>query len=399
MTDCNICETLGQVSSREAASVFRDFLRGSVRQMICEVMASEVTELCGPKHRPNDSGYVRAGSSPGRVLVDGQREEVVRPRIRQEDANGFQQEVNLGTYQAAGDPEQLTASIIQALASGVSTREIKNVKPDSPGVSKSNVSRHWQQVGHKFVDEFRGRDLSSQNWVAMMLDGIRLSKDQLAVVALGITDEGLKIVLDFELGSSESAEVSKDLVRRLNKRGFACKRRLFVVLDGSDALRSAVKEFFPDSVVQRCLVHKERNIRSKLSRKHWGELARLFKRLREVQGKDAAEEVVQELEEFLEGKNAESLKSLREAGEDLIALQTLNVPNTLHRNLLSTNAIENSFRNTRNKLGRVTRFRAETDQATRWLAFALLEVGKGFRRISGYQDLPKLMAALEKTGG
>ena len=65
----------------------------------------------------------------------------------------------------------------QALASGVSTREIKNVKPDSPGVSKSNVSRHWQQVGHKFVDEFRGRDLSSQNWVAMMLDGIRLSKD------------------------------------------------------------------------------------------------------------------------------------------------------------------------------------------------------------------------------
>ena len=399
MTDYNIFETLGQVSSGEAGSVFRDFVRGGVRQMICEVMASEVTELCGPKHRPNDSGYLRAGSSPGRVLVDGQREEVVRPRVREEGAGGAQQEVKLATYQAAGDVEQLTASIIQALASGVSTREIKNVKPDSPGVSKSNVSRHWQQAGHKFVDEFRGRDLSSQNWVAMMLDGIRLSKDQLAVVALGITDEGVKVVMDFELGSSESAEVSKDLLRRLNKRGFDCERRLFVVLDGSDALRSAVKEFFPDSVVQRCLVHKERNIRSKLSRKHWGELARLFKRLREVQGKDAAEEVVQELEEFLEGKNAESLRSFREAGEDLIALPTLNVPNTLHRSLLSTNAIENSFRNTRNKLGRVTRFRAETDQATRWLAFALLEVGKGFRRISGYQDLPKLMAALEKTGG
>ena len=70
-----------------------------------------------------------------------------------------------------------------------------------------------------------------------------------------------------------------------------------------------------------------------------------------------------------------------------IALQSLDVPNTLHRNLLSTNAIENSFRNTRNKLGRVTRFRVETDQATRWLAFALLEVEKGFRRISGYKAL------------
>jgi transposase-like protein len=185
-------------------------------------------------------------------------------------------------------------------------------------------------------------------------------------------------------------------MRRLDKRGFKCERRLFAVLDGSDALRSAVKEFFPDSIIQRCLVHKERNIRSKLSKKHWGELARLFKRLREVQGKAAAEEVVKELEAFLKGKSAESLRSLHEAGEDLIALQSLDVPNTLHRNLLSTNAIENSFRNTRNKLGRVTRYRAETDQATRWLAFALLEVEKGFRRISGYMDIPKLMKALER---
>lgn len=72
------------------------------------------------------------------------------------------------------------------------------------------------------------------------------------------------------------------------------------------------------------------------------------------------------------------------------------LPNTLHRNLLSTNAIENSFRNTRRKIGRVTRFRAETDQATRWLAFTLTEVEKGFRRISGHADLPSLITALEK---
>ena len=72
-----------------------------------------------------------------------------------------------------------------------------------------------------------------------------------------------------------------------------------------------MKEFFPDAIVQCCLVHKERNIRSKLSKKHWGELARLFKRLREVQGEDAALEVVSELKSFLKGKNAESLKALK----------------------------------------------------------------------------------------
>ena len=187
-------------------------------------------------------------------------------------------------------------------------------------------------------------------------------------------------------------------MRRLMKRGFHCDRRLYAVLDGSAALRSAVVEFFSDAVIQRCLVHKERNIKSKLSKKHWGELARLFKRLREVEGRDAAMEVVDELKSFLKGKNAESLRSLEEAGGDLIALQSLNVPSTLHRSLLSTNAIENSFRNTRNKLGRVTRFRAETDQAARWMSFALLEVEKGFRRISGADDLPILIAALEEKG-
>ena len=242
---------------------------------------------------------VRDSSLHGRVLVDGEREAVVRPRVRQSTQSAKPREVHLASHRAACDPEQLTGSIIQALASGVSTREMKNVKPNSLGVSKSNVSRHWRHVGQKFVDEFRSKDLSKPNWVALMLDGIRLSKDQLAIVALGITAEGFKVVLDFELGSSESAEVSKDLMRRLVKRGFSCEHRLYAALDGSDALRLAVKELFPDSVVQRCLVHKERNIRSKLSKKHWGELARLFKRLREVQGRDAAVEVVQELRGFL----------------------------------------------------------------------------------------------------
>jgi len=231
-------------------------------------------------------------------------------------------------------------------------------------------------------------DLSKKDWAVLMLDGIRLSKDQLAIVAIGITSDGYKHVLDFELGSSESAEVCRGLMRRLMKRGFHCDRRLLAVLDGSDALRSVVKEFFADSVIQRCLVHKQRNLRAKLSKRHWGELARLFKRLREVQGKQAAEEVVGELESFLKPINAEALNSLHEAGEDLIALQSLNVPNTLHRNLLSTNAIENSFRNTRRKLGRVTRFRAETDQATRWLAFALTEVEKGFSGLPATRTCP-----------
>jgi transposase-like protein len=394
--DANLFETLGQVSSDDAGAIFREHIRVGVLQMISEVISAEVAELCGPRHLPTGGDVYRAGSSPGRVLVDGQREEIVRPRVRERQADGSTCEVPLATYQSANNPAELHASILSALAAGVSTREVKNVQPKSPGAGRSSVSELWKSAGHKFVNELRGKDLSQQDWAILMLDGIRLSKDQLAIVALGITADGHKHVLDFDLGSTENAEVCRDLMRRLAKRGFACRRRLLAVIDGSDVLRSVVKEFFADAVIQRCLVHKERNIKAKLSKRHWGELSRLFQRLREVQGKAAAEEVVAELEAFLRPLNAEALKSLHEAGKDLIALHCLEAPSTLHRNLLSTNAIENSFRNTRRKLGRVTRFRAETDQATRWLSFALLEVEKGFRRISGHADLPQLLTALER---
>lgn len=396
MNEVSLLQSLGQVSASETGQIFRDFLRGHVRKMICEVMAAEVTELCGPKHVPSENDHYRAGSSPGRVLYEGEREEVVRPRVRCKREDGTSEEVDLASYRVAKDPEQLQSQIIQAIVSGVSAREMEAIKPNSPGVKRSNVSRLWQEAGSKFIDALRGKDLKSPKWCALMLDGIHLSSEQTAVVALGIDSKGRKHVLDFALGSSESLEVSRELMSRLMKRDFTCEHRLFVVLDGSDALRGAVIEFFPDAVVQRCLVHKERNIKGKLSKRHWGELSRLFSRLRSVQGIDSAEEVFGELEAFLEPINAESYRSLHEAGNDLLALHRLNVPNTLHRSLLSTNAIENSFLNTRRKLGRVTRFRAETDQASRWLSYALLEAEKGFRRISGHASLPSLIAALAR---
>jgi len=396
MREFRLFESLGQGSPGEAAEVFRGFMRSAVRELICRVMAEEVAELCGPRHHPSGGEAYRAGSSPGRVHIGGEREEVVRPRVRRRKAGGRSEEVGLETYTAAADPSELEASIMAALKAGVSTREVRDVVPEAIGTGRSSVSRLWQQVGHEFVEELRGRDLGQTDWVVLLLDGICLAPDQTAIVAVGIDREGRKRVLDFELGSSESKEICRDLLRRLARRGFRVNRRLFAVLDGSDALRSAVVEIFPDAVIQRCLVHKERNIKSKLSKRHWGELARLFKRLRQVQGAEAAAEVVDEIGRFLKAKNADAHASLLEAGGELTALHRLNVSNTLHLNLLSTNAIENAFRNTRRKMRRVTRFRPETDQASRWLAFSLLDAEKGFRRITGYTDIESLVAALER---
>jgi putative transposase len=397
MDQCSFLELLGQASVSEAGGIFREYLRGGVRMMLTEVMAAEVAELCGEKYHPSEEAACRrAGSASGYVVWEGNREDVKRPRARRKKDDGTTEEVRLQTYKSARQLEHLQAMVLRACSAGVSGREMSKVHPESPDVSKSSVSRLWIQAGGKMIEELRSHDIASQDWLVLMLDGVVLSKEQMAIVAIGVASDGRKHILDFELGSTETYEVCRDLMSRVVKRGFAPTLRLLAVLDGSAALRKAVLKFFPDAVIQRCLVHKERNIRSKQSKRNWGELVRLFKRLREVQGEKAAREVLAELEDFLREKNAEALSSLREAGEELIALHMLDVPSTLHKSLLSTNLIENSFRNTRRKLGRVTRFRAETDQASRWLAYALLEVEKGFHRIQGWRDLPALARALER---
>ncbi len=398
MNESTLIADLGQVDATTAGGVIREYLRGTVRQMLVAVMAEEVAELTGQKYQPlADNDHFRAGSTNGQVLLEGNREKVCRPRVRRKKGDGTSEEVRLKTYAAAQDPGQLYASMTRALVAGVSGREMHEVHPDSPGTSKSSVSRLWKKVGVEFIDKFRTRDIASQDWLVIMLDGLQLSSDQTAIAAIGITSEGRKVVLDFELGSTENYEVCRDLLARIVSRGFRAKQPLLAITDGSKALRKGVREHFPDAIIQRCLVHKERNIRAKLSKRDWGELARLFKRLREVQGEKAAKEVVVELETFLGSRNAASLESLHEAGDELTAVHCLDVPATLHKSLLSTNSIENSFRNVRRKIGRVSRFRAETDQASRWLAYALLEAEKGFRRIRGYRDLHLLQKALENT--
>ena len=250
------------------------------------------------------------------------------------------------------------------------------------GTSDGEVSRLWQKEGERCIEQLRERDLGKEDYVVLMLDGIGLGNDLCAVVALGITVEGEKHILGFQIGASENLEVCTDLLNRIEERGFAPKRRLLAVTDGSKALRKGIRKKWPTAVIQRCLIHKARNIKSYLSYRHHGEVDRFFKRLRRAEGLETAEEVVAELKTFLKGKNAQALASLEEAGDELLAVHGLGAPSTLNTTLLNTNCIENSFRNVRAKTRRVSRWRSDTNMASKWLAYALLEAERGFRRIN-----------------
>ena len=385
--------------SAETGEKWREFARESIRGMLAGVMLEEVEILCGPRHRPDQGAEsFRAGSASGYVLHEGRRMDVVRPRVRRRE-DGKTQETPLATYANAQEPGELHRRMLEAFKVGVSSRDQERLHGENtPGVSKSEVSRLWRREGEKCLAALRGRDIVRKDWLALMLDGIHLADDLMAVVALGISGDGTKHLLDFELGASETTETAKGLVERLSRRGFAPAEgcRLLAVLDGSAALKSALLAYWPDTVVQRCLVHKERNIRRFLRHKDWKELARLFGRLRRAQGLAAGKEALRDIERFIGERNKAALESLREPGDELLALHRLGVPATLNVSLLSTNLIENPFRNMRRKMERVSRWQAETDQPSRWLAYALTEVERGFRRVRHFGDLAQLRAALAK---
>ena len=384
--------------SAETAEKLREFARKSVREMLVGVMFEEVEILCGPRHRPVPGAHFRAGTAPGYVLHEGRRRDVMRPRVRRRVGQGSA-EVPLASYANAQEPGELHERMLDAFRVGVSGRDQERLHGENtPGVSKSEVSRLWRREGEKMLAAFRARDIARPDWLVLMLDGVRLDKDLMAVVALGVAEDGTKHLLDFELGASETAETAKGLVERLSRRGFAPAEgcRLLAVLDGSAALKSAALAYWPDTVVQRCLVHKERNIKRFLRQKEWKELARHFDRLRKAQGLAAGEEALRELERFVGERNKAALESLREAGDELLALHRLEVPATLHVSFLSTNLIESPFQNMRRKLERVCRWDAATDQPSRWLAYGLMESERGFRRVRHATDLKELRKRLAR---
>ena len=362
MTKISLHESLRQNQSvtEQTHATFTAFIQQTVVEMVVAAMQDEVTSYCGPSHSRQDGEYERGGSAMGRLQLADETLVIGRPRVRRKQA-GTGREVPLAVYQEACDPRALVQRVIQAYRAGASTRAVKRIFPQAAGVSPSQVSRHWQAAGEVQVAALRERSLAG---------------------------------LDFELGASENEAVCTALIARLLTRGLDGSPRRLILTDGGKGLLYAIRKQFPNGVLQRCLVHKERNLRGYLSHKHYGLLGSFFKRWRHAQGLAQALAILGELRAFLKRVNAKALASLDEAGEELLGVFLLELPNTLHESLLSTNCIENTFLNLRRRMDRVTRWRANTTMAERWLAYGLMTAEGGFRRIKNFQEMPVLLAAL-----
>ena len=210
--------------------------------------------LCGPRYaHVADRQASRAGTVSSEVVLGGRKVVVRRPRVR---ADG--QEVALPTFQAMADVDPLNRRVVEQMLIGVATRRYaRSLEPvpatmRSRGTSKSAVSRRFVAKTAAQLAAWRTVSLEALDLVGLVIDGIHIGEHCL-IVALGIAADGQKHALGLWDGSTENARVSQDLLANLQSRGLRTDRSLLVILDGSKALRKAVRATFGEAaLVQRC---------------------------------------------------------------------------------------------------------------------------------------------------
>lgn len=377
------------------------FAVGTGLQVMQRIMDEQVVALCGPAGRHNRErlGY-RHGREAGSVTLGGRRVAVERPRVRAADRSG---ELAVPAYELFSRSEVLGAMAMERMLAGLSTRRYRvglepvggAVAAAASATSRSAVSRKFVQATEHALAELLATPLAALDLVALMVDGVHFA-GHCCVVALGIDSEGRKHPLALEEGSTENATLVRTLLVKLrDERGLDVTRPILVVIDGAQALRSAVQDVFDQPVIQRCQLHKLRNVLDKLPERLRETVAQRMRQAYHADSVLEAEAQLQALGRELDKTHPGAAASLREGLAETLTVLALDVPPTLARTLRSTNAIESMIEICREHARNVKRWR-DGKMAERWCAAGMLEAKKQFRRVNGYLHLPALRTALER---
>jgi transposase-like protein len=261
------------------------------------------------------------------------------------------------------------------------------------GTSKSAVSRRFVAKTAAQLDAWRSIALDALDLVALLIDGVHVG-EHCIVVALGIDNSGTKHALGLWDGSTENAAVCQSLLADLQSRGLRTDRSLLVILDGSKALHKAVTQTFgTTALIHRCHVHKLRNILEHLPEGQRPSVRAIVVRAYKHTEVTTARRLLQDLARRLDDRYPSAATSVREGLEETLTVLTLGLSDRLRQSLATTNAIESLISRTRHVKRNVKRWRGG-QMVLRWTAAAVLEAVKGFRRLKGHKDMPKLVAAL-----
>ena len=365
-----------------------------------ELMAEEVDDVVGPKGKWNaERTAVRHGHEDGEVTLGGRRVDVRRPRVRTADGES---EVQLSTYEHFADRDPLRRVVLERMLAGVSTRRYRRtqepvgeeVETKARSTSKSAVSRTFVERTREALGELMSRQLGDLRLAVMMLDGLEL-KGRMMIVALGITTEGVKIPLGLWEGSTENATVATALLSDLVERGLDPEQGMLFVIDGSKALRKAVRSVFGEVPVQRCLWHKERNVLGHIAERDRPPIkARMRRAWRETDYGRGLEQL-RALADELDRTHPGAAGSLREGMEETLTVIRLGIKGKLRRTLESTNPCESMIDTVRTTQRNVKHW-SSGEMGLRWTAAGMLEAERQFRKVIGYTQLPQLAIAIER---
>jgi putative transposase len=372
---------------------------GAGLQVMDALMAESVTTVCGPKGRHDpERTAVRHGSDEGSVTLGGRRVPVRRPRVRTADGGS---EVPVPAYELFNSTELLDQMALERMMAKLSTRRYRAglepvgavVDSTARSTSRSAVSRRFVRATETALAELMGADLAELDLVAMMIDGVHFA-GHCCVVALGIDSDGRKHPVALEEGDTENTTVVKDLLAGLRDRGLDTTRPMLFVLDGAKALHAGVRAVFDHPVIQRCQLHKIRNVEAKLPDRL---AATVTSKMRAAYRSDnhlQAEADLRALAADLRKAHPGAAGSLLEGLAETLTVVRLDLPPILRSTLRSTNAIESMIEICRDHSSNVKRWR-DGEMVLRWCAAGMSEAAKQFRRVKGYLHLPALRVALD----
>ncbi len=371
-----------------------ELIRQAGLRLMDLLMQEEVRELVGERsQRQAERTAHRWGSERGYCVVMGQKVPVERPRVRSTD----DQEVRLGSYEMFHRGEPLTETVWEKLMLGLSTRKYGQAVrefTEAYGLEKSAVSEHFIEASRAKLQEMMERRLDKTRLCALLIDATPFAGQQL-VVAMGISQDGRKMILGLRQGATENATVVGELLGDLVSRGLNFSEPRLYILDGGKALTAAVKKHAGESAaIQRCQVHKRRNVLDHLTDEQKPVVAQRLNAAYALEDHAAAKQALNALHRELMDLNPSAARSLGEGMEETLTVHRLHVPMQLRKTLASTNVIESAFSIVEQVCKNVKRWHGG-DQRERWVGSGLLVAQKQFRKVTGHKQIPALLRELE----
>jgi putative transposase len=363
-------------------------------QMMSLLMEEEVRALAGERSQPQPERTAnRWGKERGYCVVMGQKVPIDRPRVR--TTNG--QEVRLGSYEMFHRGEPLTETVWEKLMLGLSTRKYGQAVREfttAYGLEKSAVSEHFIEASRAKLKELAERRLDKLRLCALLIDATPFEGQQM-IAALGIGEDGRKTILGIRQGATENATVVGELLGDLMDRGLDFSAPRLYVLDGGKALHAAVKKYAGESApIQRCQVHKRRNVLDHLTEEQKPAVAKRLHAAYALEDYSAAREALNGLHRELMDLNPSAARSLGEGLEETLTVHRLHVPQQLRLTLASTNVIESAFAIVERVCLNVKRWHSG-DQRERWVGSGLLVAQKQFRKVKGHKQISILLRELQ----